>query len=146
MKNISLMISSVFLVLLISCNNTSAQLPENWSSSQLLEPSELAALIRSNTDLPIIFSVGPSAVIPGSIDIGMTNDDKNMDKLKNKLSALPKSANIVVYCGCCPFDHCPNVRPAIGYLKSQKFTNYHLLNLPHNIKTDWITPGYPVIE
>jgi hypothetical protein len=27
-----------------------------------------------------------------------------------------------------------------------KFTNYHLLNLPHNIKTDWISKGYPQVK
>jgi len=31
-------------------------------------------------------------------------------------------------------------------LKSMKFTNYHLLDLPHNIKTDWIAKGYPVLN
>jgi len=25
-----------------------------------------------------------------------------------------------------------------------KFTNYYLLNLPHNLKQDWIDKGYPV--
>jgi hypothetical protein len=49
-----------------------------------------------------------------------------------------------VYCGCCPYKNCPNARPAIALLKSMKFTNYHLLDLPTNIRTDWIARGYPV--
>jgi hypothetical protein len=35
------------------------------------------------------------------------------------------------------------VRPALALLQQMKFTNYHLLNLPHNIKVDWIEKGYP---
>ncbi len=43
----------------------------------------------------------------------MTKDEKNLQKLKDSLSKVPRDANIVIYCGCCPFEHCPNVRPAI---------------------------------
>jgi thiosulfate/3-mercaptopyruvate sulfurtransferase len=71
---------------------------------------------------------------------------KNLAKFKDSLSTLPPNTNIVIYCGCCPFDHCPNVRPAIALLQQMKFTNYHLLDLPHNIKTDWIAKGYPQVK
>ncbi len=136
----------VLLALLISCKSSPAQNPENWTKGQLIEPSTLATVIAGGKDLPIIFSIGPGAVIPNSIDIGMVKDEENMTKFKDHVSKLPKSANIVLYCGCCPFDHCPNVRPAIAFLKSQNFTNYHLLNLPHNLKTDWIAKGYPSVN
>jgi hypothetical protein len=109
-----------------------------------VEPADLAAKLKANKDLPIIFSVGPGAIIPHSIDIGMVKDEKNLEKFRDQISKLPKSANIIIYCGCCPFEHCPDVRPAIAMLQSMKFTNYLLLNLPDNIKTDWINKGYPV--
>jgi len=121
-----------------------AQNPVNWSSKQLMEPATLATTIQSGKNIPTIISVGPSAVIPGSVDIGMTKDAENMKKLTATLAKLAKNSKVVVYCGCCPFEHCPNVRPAIALLKEQKFTNYFLLNLPKNIKTDWIDKGYPV--
>jgi hypothetical protein len=38
------------------------------------------------------------------------------------------------------------VRPAIDALKEMKFTNYYLLDLPNNIKKDWIDKGYPVAK
>ena len=60
--------------------------------------------------------------------------------------SIPKDTKVVVYCGCCPFEHCPNVRPAIDVLKEMKFTNYYLLNLSHNLKTDWIDKGYPTAK
>lgn len=124
----------------------SAQKPVNWTPEQLIEPAALAKTIESNKDLPFIYCVGPGVVIPHSIDIGMTNDEKNLAKFKDSLSNLPRNSNIVIYCGCCPFERCPNVRPAIDVLKKMKFTNYHLLNLPTNIKTDWISKGYPTVE
>jgi hypothetical protein len=121
-----------------------AQNSVNWTSQQLMEPATLAETIRANKDLPVIISVGPAATIPNSIDIGMVNEKEGLNKLKAKLKSVPKDKKIVIYCGCCPFEHCPNVRPAIDALKQMKFTNYSLLNLPQNIKKDWIDKGYPV--
>lgn len=117
--------------------------PENWTKDQLVEPAALARTVQANKNVPLIYCVGPGVVIPHSIDIGMTGNKKNLQKFRESLNKVPRGANIVIYCGCCPFEHCPNVRPAIALLKEKKFTNYHLLNLPHNIKTDWISKGYP---
>lgn len=141
-------LSILFLAILFSfgCNSGQAQQPENWTKDQLMEPAVLSQKLAENKDLPVIISVGPGAIIPHSIDIGMTTDKANLDKFNAELNKLPKDANIVIYCGCCPFEHCPNVRPAITALKEKKFTNFHLLNLPQNIKTDWISKGYPTVE
>jgi len=132
-----------FVFLVICGTNGDAQNTENWTRKDLTEPSSLAALIRANKTLPVLFNVGPSAIIPGSIDIGMVKDEKNLEKFKNELGKLPLNTNLLIYCGCCPFEHCPDVRPAIALLQKMKFTNYHLLNIPHNIKADWIDKGYP---
>jgi hypothetical protein len=108
-----------------------------------MEPSRLAEVINKKKSLPVIYSIGPGPVIPNSIDIGMVKDAENLVKLREELKGISKDSLIVIYCGCCPFEHCPNVRPAIALLKEMKFTNYKLLNLPHNIKIDWIDKGYP---
>lgn len=136
----------LFVFIVLSTTACNAQKPITWTPDQLMQPSDLAANIKANTNLPVILSVGPGAVIPHSIDIGMTNDEKNLEKLKSELSHLSKDTNLVIYCGCCPFERCPNVRPALEMLKEMHFTNYHLLNLATNIKTDWISKGYPVNE
>jgi hypothetical protein len=146
MKERNLIHCLIIALLMIGCQQSQAQKPENWTADQLLEPSVLVATLQSNKDLPVIYSVGPGAVIPHSIDLGMANDEKNLERFKEAISKLPRTTNIVVYCGCCPFEHCPNVRPAIDVLQKMNFTNYHLLNLPHNIKTDWISKGYPVAD
>ena len=127
-------------------NNTHAQNPINWTSKQLIAPAELANDINSNKDLPVIICVGPGAIIPNSIHTGMASEAAGLDSLKAQLKNLPKDQQIVIYCGCCPFEHCPNVRPAINVLKEMNFTNYHLLDLPDNIKQDWIDKGYPVVK
>jgi hypothetical protein len=131
------------VVLLFTCVKTLAQEPINWTSDQLMEPADLSAAIKSDKNIPVILSIGPGAIIPHSRDIGMTKDAENMKKFKDELAGLPKDTQIVIYCGCCPFEHCPNIRPAMQMLKELKFTNYKLLDLPHNIKIDWINKGLP---
>jgi len=146
MKTVKIIKLFLFITVLIIAQKTWAQNPENWTSKQLIEPSELAQVLQEGKDLPVIISVGPAATIPNSIEIGMAKEKENLDTFKNKLTALPKDTKIVIYCGCCPFEHCPNVRPAIAVLKEMKFTNYKLLDLSHNIKADWIDKGYPVLK
>ncbi|HEY4289592.1 MAG TPA: rhodanese-like domain-containing protein [Puia sp.] len=120
---------------------------EPWKPEQLLAPAELAKTIGDPAaKQPIVFSIGPGAVIRGSIDIGPARDSNNINKLRVQLNKLPKDANIVIYCGCCPFVHCPNIRPAFTLLNEMKFVHPRLLNIEHNIKTDWIDKGYPVAK
>ena len=146
MKKLRIIKCCFLLFAIAPCKNSSAQNPVNWTSKELTEPSALAATLKENKDVPVIFSVGPGAIIPNSIDIGMVKDEKNLAKFKEQIARLSKSANILIYCGCCPFEHCPNVRPAIALLRNMQFTNYHLLDLPHNIKTDWVDKGYPSVK
>lgn len=135
----------IFLLLtaIIFSGHAFSQKPENWTREQLMEPAQLAAQLKAVDKQPAIFSVGPGAVIASSVDIGSVSNKDNLDKFRQQLKSLPKNAAIVVYCGCCPFEHCPNVRPAIDALRDMKFTNYKLLNLAHNAKTDWLDKGYP---
>lgn len=118
---------------------------EPWTENQLMPPAELAKLINDgNAHQPVVFSIGPGAIVKGSIDIGPAKEKDNLKTLKQQLSKLPKDTAIVIYCGCCPFQHCPNIRPAFELLNKMKFTNHKLLNLPKNIKVDWINKGFPM--
>jgi thiosulfate/3-mercaptopyruvate sulfurtransferase len=111
---------------------------EPWTQQQLLEPSDLAKIITDvNALQPKVYSIGPLAIIKNSIDIGSAGEKDNLKKLEQDLG-------IVIYCGCCPFNKCPNIRPAFELLNEMGFKNHKLLNLPHNIKVDWIDHGYPV--
>ena len=138
-------LSFAIIGILIGAWKTRGNNNEPWTSKQLMEPADLAKEMAEPTaHKPFIFCVGPSAVIKSSIDIGPAREKENLEKFKQQLRKLPKDADIVLYCGCCPFEHCPNIRPAFSLLNEMKFTNHKLLNLSHNIKVDWIDHKYPV--
>lgn len=126
--------------------NAQAQNPINWTDKQLMEPATLAQTMAAKKDVPLVISMGPGALIPNSVDIGPGNEAENIAELKSLLATKKKTDKVVVYCGCCPFDRCPNVRPAIAALKDAGFTNYYLLNLKTNLKTDWIDKGFPTMK
>ena len=143
-KRKHLYLNAIVFLLLLICQKSVAQNPINWTQDQLMDPAKLSTTIKENKNIPVIFSIGPGAIIPHSKDIGAIKEPENLKKFKAELGKLPKNAQVIVYCGCCPYEHCPNVRPAIQLLKEMKFTNYKLLDLPRNIKVDWINKGYPV--
>ena len=104
-----------------------------WTDKQLKDPAVLAAAIADpKAPRPLIFNIGPA------------NKPDNLEKLKQQLAKLPKDKEVIIYCGCCPYSRCPNVRPAFELLQKLKFKNAKLLNLPSNLNDDWISKGYPL--
>lgn len=166
MKKYSLLVILGCFILLSSCNNKAEKTLESesevvaqkaintesnsnnepWTEEQLLEPAELAHTIRTSGDTPVIYSLGAGGIIPGSKDTGPSGEKKSLNKLRDELENLPRDTEIVLYCGCCPFDICPNVRPAFSLLNEMEFKNHQLLNLRENIKVDWIDRGYPTAK
>ncbi|MEX1188221.1 MAG: rhodanese-like domain-containing protein [Bacteroidia bacterium] len=126
-----------------NCSASSSE-GEPWKPEQLMDPATLAARIESGKDVPILFNIGPSGIIKNAIDIGPGQDAENVEKLKSQLSKLAKDQEVVVYCGCCPFKNCPNIRPVFKALNEAGMTNAHLLNLSENLRVDWIAKGYPM--
>ena len=118
---------------------------EPWTSDQLMQPENLTAIINdSAVEKPLIINVGPVGSIKGAIKVGAAKEKENFNNLKKLLSKEDKKKTIIIYCGCCPFKVCPNIRPAFELLTKMKFTNHKLLNMPNNLKTDWINHGYPM--
>jgi len=110
-----------------------------------MDPADLARLLSEpHAHQPILLSIGPAAVIKNSIDIGATHEKVNLERLRVELDKLSRETDVVIYCGCCPFKSCPNIRPAFSLMNEMKFERHKLLNLPKNIKVDWIDKGYPV--
>jgi hypothetical protein len=144
--NLNKPVTITFLLLMLFSEKIFSQDPINRTTDQLMAPSELASILKDYKGVPLIFSIGPGALIPHSKDIGAIKEKENMKKFKTELNGLQKNTPIIVYCGCCPYAHCPNVRPAIQLLKDMKFTSYKLLDLPHNIRIDWIDKGYPTVN
>jgi thiosulfate/3-mercaptopyruvate sulfurtransferase len=147
MKFLIILLLAITTTTFASCFSSSQGQNEPWTQQQLLAPTDLAKTLNNpKSPQPVIFSIGMQAIIKGSIDIGPVMMAENLNVLKQKLSNLPKNAQIVVYCGCCPFSRCPNIRPTMELLKNMQFTNYQLLNMPQNVKVDWIDKGYPMNE
>lgn len=137
--------SMTVLFLLLLPLGLEAQPSNPWTAKQLVEPATLAVMLKlPEAKRPLILDIGPAGVIKGATEIGPAHEKEGMQKLKQELSAVPKDRVIVIYCGCCPFEKCPNIRPAFAELKRLGFKNARLLNLPHNLKTDWIDKGYPL--
>lgn len=149
--------STFLLLILVSILSVAFQkeafAQEPWSKNQLIEPSELAAIITNEkVKQPFIISVSPKGAhgvrpgkgIKGAIDFGAADEPQNLEKLKASLENLPKDREIVLYCGCCPFNVCPNIRPAFSLLNEMGFTRHKLLNLEKNIRVDWLNKGYPM--
>ncbi len=114
-----------------------------WKESQLMQPAALNELLTSpKVRKPVIFNIGFVNDIKDARHVGAARDTANLLKFRKALSGLPKGTPIVVYCGCCPFEKCPNIRPAFALAKQLGFRNAKLLNLSTNIKTDWIDKGY----
>jgi hypothetical protein len=146
MKLNHIYLSLIIVLSVFSCANMQSK-PEPWTEKQLMPPSDLAAIINNpKAAKPIMYSIGFGGGIKGSVEMGAARDQVNLEKFRTELSKLPKDADIVIFCGCCPFDHCPNVRPAFTLLNEMKFTNHKLLNLTTNLKKDWIDKGYPMNE
>lgn len=144
----------LFLVAFVSfAFQDSLHAQEPWRENQLMPPSELAAILTNeNAKAPLIISVSPEGMhglkpgkgIKGAVEYGAADEQKNLNQLKADLKNLPKDSPIVLYCGCCPFNVCPNVRPAFKLLNEMAFTNHQLLNLENNIRVDWMNKGYPM--
>ena len=146
-KTPSILLQAI-LIILVAFGTLSCQAQNDpWTPDQLLAPADLAGTLNNpKSAQPYIFAVGMQPIVKNSIQIGPTMVKENLNVLKMKLEKLPRNSSIVIYCGCCPFSRCPNIRPAMELLKSMKFTNYKLLNLVQNVKVDWIDKGYPMSE
>jgi hypothetical protein len=118
---------------------------DTWTQKDLIEPSALAAIINNpKAKQAMVFNIGVVENIKGAKNFGAASEQENLEKLKKTLAELPKTSFIVVYCGCCPFEKCPNIRPAFNLIKSMGFSNGKLLNLSTNLKQNWTDKGYPM--
>lgn len=115
-----------------------------------LTPEELVQTLQAKkAGTPLLFYVGPrmlyaQAHIPGSEFIGQGATAEGLQNLRARASSLPKNTAIVLYCGCCPWTHCPNVNPAYDTLTQLGFTNVKVLYIMNNFGADWVDKGYPV--
>lgn len=145
----------VFAVLGLALISASAVLAFQASSipvSRLMNPDELVKILQSTKgEKPLMIQVGShvlyeQAHIPGSEYIGPASYESGLQQLRQRVQALPRRKFIVIYCGCCPWSHCPNVKPADDTLRALGFTNVKVLYFPDNFGANWVNRGYPVAK
>jgi thiosulfate/3-mercaptopyruvate sulfurtransferase len=127
-----------------------AQASDPWSAAQLIRPEQLAALLKlPEARRPLLFHVGFKALfdqgaIPGSRYAGQGSKPQGIAALKAAVAKLPRDRAIVVYCGCCPWGDCPNMRPAYRTLREMGFKNARAMYVAKNLDSDWAGKGYPI--
>jgi hypothetical protein len=149
MKSKFLIISSLLTLVVITtvyCSSNSGNQTgkDPWTSAQLIEPSTLAAMLAKPGKHPVIINIGPAGSIPEAIEIDAVKEPENMKRFEELIKTLDKNTETIIYCGCCPFKNCPNIRPAFSALVNAGFKKPELLNLKENLKVDWISKGYPM--
>jgi len=123
---------------------------EPWKPGQVISTDELAKrLAKSAAAKPHIICVGPrvfynEAHIPGAAYCGPGSKPEGLEKLKQCAQGLTHQREVVLYCGCCPWKDCPNIRPAFTLLRAMGFTKVKVLEIPQNFGQDWVNKGFPV--
>lgn len=121
-----------------------------WTATQTVEPPALVKELASGAAAkrPTVVCVAPRFLfegghIPGAVYHGPGSSPQALADLKKWAQDVPRSTNLVLYCGCCPLDRCPNLRPAFQALQAMGFTHLRALLLPTNFYTDWASKGFP---
>ena len=118
-----------------------------WTDNDLVQPEQVSNLTK-DVHTPMLIHVGfpvlyRASHITGSVYAGPGSKEEGIADLKKAVAGQPRTREIVLYCGCCPFDKCPNIRPAFAALHEMGFTHVKVMVVPTNLKTDWIDKGYP---
>jgi thiosulfate/3-mercaptopyruvate sulfurtransferase len=122
--------------------------PDPWSAAQTVQPNDLAKELDNAKSAPTIVFVGfqrlyTAGHIKGAQFHGSGGSAEGLAQLKAWAGSLPRSTNLVIYCGCCPLERCPNLRPAFSALKEMGFTKLRALILPTSFAVDWADKGLP---
>lgn len=118
--------------------------PPRISTTEMVKALQLPQPQR-----PLVIQIGfrvmfQQAHIPGAEYIGPGSDAPAIEQLRKRMQPVPRDKFVVLYCGCCPWDRCPNVAPAARALAAMGFKNMKVLYIPTDFGTDWASKGYPV--
>lgn len=121
-----------------------------WQSNQIIQPEALVkSLAPATGEKPLVICVGfpilyQGGHIVGAKFAGPACKPQGIQALKQVVQSLPKDKQIVLYCGCCPWKRCPNIRPAFRTMQELGFTNVKVLSIPTNFRKDWVDKGFPI--
>lgn len=121
-----------------------------WLSSEEMQPAVLAKMLTDKyVSVPTVAFVGFRSLyagghVPDASFHGTASTEQGLRELKAWAASLSRSTELVVYCGCCPMDKCPNIRPAYTALSGMGFKKVRVLILPTSFAVDWAEKGYPM--
>lgn len=152
MKKVLKRFAAVVFVMAMMCG--AASLAEAQDAAQipaavLMQPAQLAALEHTSTgEKPMVLQVGSrvlyeEAHISGSVYAGAAGNDSGLQALRLRVAKMNRTRFVVLYCGCCPWSHCPNIEPAYALMHSLGFSHLKVLYIANNFGTDWVAKGYP---
>lgn len=120
-----------------------------WDKAQIVMPLDLARLMMaSQGKKPLVVYVGfdflyKSGHILGAQYVGTGREPKGIEALKKWASGVAHDQEVVIYCGCCPFKDCPNIRPAFEALRRMGLTQLKVIYLEDGFAKNWLDKGYP---
>lgn len=138
-------------ILMVAMNPALAEttLVASIPAADVIQPADLSASVESSSvPKPLILQVGfrtmyDQSHIPGAEYAGPGNMPAGLQVLSDRVAALPKETAIVIYCGCCPWNRCPNIAAAYDTLHRLGFTRVKVLYIADNFGTDWVDKGHP---
>ena len=124
---------------------------EALPASQLVQPADLVGELASASAeaRPTIVYVGFRTLfagghIPGATFHGSASTEQGLADIKKWAASLLRTTNLVIYCGCCPFERCPNIRPAFALFRDMGFAHLRVLELPTSFAADWAGKNYAI--
>lgn len=117
-------------------------------NDHLIQPEQLNRELQAHPRDLLILQVGShvlfeEAHIPGAEYAGPGSRPAGIEALRARVAGLSRSRPIVIYCGCCPWEKCPNIAPAWQLLHQMGFTHVRALYIANNFGADWVAKGYP---
>jgi 3-mercaptopyruvate sulfurtransferase SseA len=150
---------STLVMLLVVLSHGSAQFsggappPESAFSipqAEQIQPDKMNHLLQARgAAKPVILQVGSHVLfaeshIQGAEYAGAGSQPAGLKQLQGRVASLSHDTFIVLYCGCCPWNRCPNLGPAYWQLHNLGFTHVKVLYLADSFGADWVDKGYPV--
>jgi len=130
-------------------SSISASAPE-WKDARQISPLELEKKLSGPAaGRPVVLQVGFKVLyegghVPGAIFAGPASTAEGAARLRAEASKIARDREVVIYCGCCPWEKCPNVHPAYEELRKMGFSRLVVLLIPQDFAHDWIGAGLPV--
>src|SRR5208282_6757850 len=103
----------LFLLPLTRAQNTT----NPWTAAQTVQAAELSKELTDGKSAATVLFVGfqrlyTAGHIKGAQYHGSGGRPEGVAQIKAWAEGLPRATNLVIYCGCCPMERCPNIRPS----------------------------------